>query len=210
MSEKLKNSQGQSFRALVGDSDIPPTRQIYNGYEIEKRWVLLTMEQDHTKKGNGLALYDKAMSKGELYYQGYIKDLDKARGMVDELGISLEFTPNTIRLRRTPTQYILTIKDKKATKRREVEWELDIDTFMKYWPLTQGNRVVKRRLTMKHKIGKEMVLDAFCDRLLLMAEIEVFDEADLAKIKDLGFEVTNQKEWSNKALSKNTQIANII
>jgi CYTH domain-containing protein len=206
----MKGQDGKEFRPLVGEgTETMPTRQIYNGYEIEKRWVLLTMEKDHTKKQNGLSLYNKALEKGDLYFQGYIKDLDKARGIIEELGIELEFAPNTFRLRVTPTQYILTIKDKKATKRREVEWELSKDVFDKYWPMTLEHRIVKRRLTMKHSIGKEMVIDAFVDRLLLMAEIEVFEETDLSRIKDLGFDVTNQKDWSNKALSKTTKIANL-
>jgi len=207
---KTPPAEDLGFRPLIGAGTVTkPLRQIYNGFEIEKRWVLLTMEKDHTSKSNGLLLYNKALENGELYYQGYL-DLDAARELIEELGIELEFTPNTIRLRRTPAQYILTIKDKKATKRREVEWELEPETFHKYWPKTIDNRIIKRRLTMKHKIGKELVLDAFVDRLLLMAEIEVFDEADLEKITDLGFEVTSQKNWSNKALSRRTLMPELI
>lgn len=210
MSGKLVNDAGVEFKPLVSESsELRPAKQIYNGFEIEKRWVLLTMEQDHTKKQNGLSLYNKAMEKGEMYYQGYIMDLPQAGEMLQELGIELEFIPNTVRLRRTPKQFILTVKDKKSTKRREVEWELDKKTFLKYWPLTKENRISKRRYIMKHKVGKEMVLDAFTDRLLLMAEVEVFNEKDLGRINDLGFEVTNEKTWSNKALSKQTKIPSL-
>lgn len=210
MGATLKNSVGQSFRPLIGeDTKIEPIKQLYNGFEIEKRWVLLTPDRDHTKKQNGLNLYATALEKGELFFQGYIMDLEKAREMLEYLGIELEFAPNTVRLRRTPDQYILTVKDRKATKRREVEWELPKKDFQKFWPLTEENRIVKRRQIFKHRVGKEMVLDAFVDRLLLMAEIEVFQEEDLEKITDLGFEVTNQKEWSNKSLSKPTKISEI-
>ena len=67
--------------------------------------------------------------------------------MLEELGIVLnEFRPNTVRLRKTPEMYILTLKDRKETKRREVEWELDRKTFMNYWKHTKGARVRKVRL----------------------------------------------------------------
>jgi CYTH domain-containing protein len=44
--------------------------------------------------------------------------------------------------------------------------------------------------------------DAFTDRFLLLAEVEVTDEADLAKVPKLGMDVTNNNQWSNKNLSK--------
>jgi CYTH domain-containing protein len=189
------------FRSLVSEGSRKPLRQIYNGFEIEKRWVVLTVEDDHSKQKNGVQLYSKALENGDAYEQGYIMDMDAARGVVEELGIQVEFQPNTVRLRKTPSMYILTLKDKKETKRREVEWELDKRTFLKYWPLTKGHRVTKRRFITKNK-GFEIIMDAFTDRYLLMCEIEVKDEALLDKLPKMGFEVTGDSSWTNKKLAK--------
>ena len=183
------------------DNQLEPLNQIYNGYEIEKRWLLFTKEEDHTKKGNGLELYDQTLQKGVLIEQGYIFDIEQAKEMLDELGITIDFKPNTIRLRKLGDQRILTLKDRKETKRREVEWELDTKTFNKYWKLTKGKRVRKTRWTKEVK-GNKIEYDAFTDRLLLLAEIEVQDEKALESLPKLGLDVTGNKAWSNKALAK--------
>lgn len=205
--KNTKTKKELGFRPLIGEgTTFKPLKQIYNGYEIEKRWVVLTPEADHSRKKNGINLYAKALENGEMYEQGYILDLDKAREIVEELGIQPEFQPNTIRFRKISSdgnkiRYIFTLKDKKETKRREVEWELDRKTFEKYWPWTLGARVRKRRYITKLK-GFELTLDAFTDRYLLMAEIEVKDEKQLEQLPKMGFEVTGDSTWSNKKLAK--------
>lgn len=200
--KKKPKEQEPSFRPLVAEgTTFKPLKQIYNGFEIEKRWVVLTVEEDHSKAKNGVVLYNRALEKGDAYEQGYILDMDKAREVVSELGIIPDFQPNTVRLRKTPTQYIFTLKDKKETKRREVEWELDKKTFAKYWPLTKGARVTKRRYITEIR-GNETIFDAFTDRYLLMAEIEVKDEKLLESLPKMGFEVTGDSTWSNKKLAK--------
>lgn len=186
---------------LSDDNKLKPLRQIFNGFEIEKRWVILTPEDDYSKQKNGVSLYDEALKNGFAIEQGYITDLDKAREMLDDLGIVPEFQPNTVRLRKTPTQLILTLKDKKETKRREVEWELDKKQFNQYWKLTKGKRITKRRYIKEVK-GNELILDAFTDRYLLMAEIEVKDEKLLEGLPKLGFEVTTDSSWTNKSMAK--------
>lgn len=199
---KVQENKKPSFRPLIGEGNKrKPLRQIYNGFEIEKRWVALTKEEDHTKKKNGVILYDRALQNGTPIEQGYILDMDKAREVVSELGIVPEFEPNTIRFRKFGGTYIFTLKDKKETKRREVEWELDKKTFMKYWPLTKGARVTKRRYTTEVR-GFETIFDAFTDRYLLLIEIEVKDEKLLDTLPKMGFEVTGDSSWSNKKLAK--------
>jgi CYTH domain-containing protein len=194
----------QNFRPLVSENNkLKPLKQLYSGYEIEKKWVLATKEEDHTKNKNALERYNEVLESGTKISQGYIKDFDKARQLIEELGISLspEFKPNTVRLRDYGGQYILTFKDKKETKTRELEFELERKTFKKWWPETKGSRVEKKRLRKKIK-GFMVEFDAFTDRFLLLAEIEVTKEEDLKKCPALGMDVTNQSNWSNKALSK--------
>lgn len=198
-----KSAEPQEFRPLVAKANtFKPLRQIYNGFEIEKRWVILTVEDDYSKAKNGKNLYDKALQNGDAYEQGYIMDMNEAIKMTQELGIVPDFQPNTIRLRKiNNSKYIFTLKDKKETKRREVEWELDKKTFLKYWPLTKGHRVTKRRYITEVK-GNEVMFDAFTDRYLLMVEIEVKDEAKLDSLPKMGFEVTGDSSWTNKKLAK--------
>lgn len=191
------------FRPLVAeDNKRKPLIQIYNGFEIEKRWVILTVEEDHSKAGNGLVLYNRALERGDAYEQGYILDMEKAREVVVELGIVPQFEPNTIRFRKiNNSRFIFTLKDKKETKRREVEWELDRKTFNHFWPLTTNARITKRRYIKEVK-GNEITFDAFTDRLLLMVEIEVKDEELLKTLPKMGFEVTGDSNWSNKKMAK--------
>lgn len=201
------------FRPLIDpNSKLKPLKELFSGYEIEKKQVLATKEEDHTKKKNSLVFYHETLSEGVLIDQGYIKDIPQAAQVLTELGVSLQdFKPNTIRLRCfgpgykkkgiSPSKYILTLKDKKETKTREVEFKLSEKQFLQYWPMTEGARVQKKRMKKLIK-GFEFEIDAFTDRYLLLAECEVTDEKILDKVPVLGLDVTNNKLWSNKNLSK--------
>lgn len=208
-----KETAQENFRPLINpDSKMKPLKQLFSGFEIEKKQVLLTKEEDFTKNKNGLEIYNEVLENGVLIEQGYIKDIPKAAEVLQELGINLnDFKPNTIRLRSfgvgykkkgiSKCRYVLTLKDKKETKKREAEFKLTQELFEKYWPLTEGARVQKKRFRKVIK-KHEFELDAFTDRILLLAECEVTDEAKLEKIPKLGMDVTNDKNWSNKAISK--------
>lgn len=191
------------FRPFIKPtSKMAPLKQIFNGYEIEKKFILLTIEKDYTRNTNGPTLYNEVLEKGTLIKQGYIKDIQIAVKMLKELGIDLnEFKPNTIRLRKYGTKYILTLKDRKEVKKREVEFALPKNIFLKYWPLTKGARVEKKRLEKKLK-GRLMEFDAFTDRLLLIAECEVTKEKELKLVPKLGMDVTNNSAWANKNLAR--------
>lgn len=215
--KKTKKSTSKTsepeFRPLIDEtSTFKPVKEIYSGYEIEKRLLLLTVEKDHSKKSNAITIYNEVLKDGVLIDQGYVKDIAMAVEMLQALGIKpKDFKPNTIRLRKfyeghkekgiSKYKYVLTLKDKKETKKREVEFKLSKEQFDKYWPETAGARVQKKRLRKKIK-GFEFEIDAFTDRVLLIAECEVKDEKDLAKVPIFGMDITNLKDWSNKALSR--------
>jgi CYTH domain-containing protein len=191
-------------RPLVNpQSKFKPVKELFSGYEIEKKFILATVEEDHTKNKNALTLYNEVLANGTTIRQGYIKDFSVAHEMLQALDIELtdDFKPNTVRLRQYGSDYILTLKDKKETKRKEVEWELDKKTFNTYWKHTKGSRVEKKRWVKKLK-GFDVEYDAFTDRFLLLAEVEVTSEKDLVKVPKLGMDVTNNSQWSNKTLSK--------
>lgn len=190
------------FRPLITEHNkFKPLKQIFAGFEIEKRFLLMTKEEDTSKNKNGLEIYNEVLEKGTAIKQGYIMDIQRAKEVLDELGIDLDFKPNTVRFRKYGKKHILTVKDRKDTKKREVEWKLSKAQFAKYWPETTGNRVEKKRL--EKTIKKRLVeIDAFTDRFLLIAEIEVDDESQMDKLPNLGMDITGNKNWSNKALSK--------
>ena len=197
------------FAGLIGgdkplvtpNNKLKPLKQIYAVYEIEKRYVVITKEEDHSKNKNGLETYNLVLEQGTKIRQGYIKDIQKAKEILDELGIELDFRPNTIRFRQYGKKFILTVKDRAETKKREVEWKLTRAQFNKYWPLTIGARIEKKRYVKKIK-GFDVEIDAFTDRFLCIAEIEVDDEKMLPKTPKLGMDVTGDNKWTNKTLSK--------
>lgn len=201
--EKPQTEETLGFRPLIKpDSKMKPLKQIFNGFEIEKRQLLLTVEEDHTRAKNGLVTYNEVLENGVDIRQGYIKDVQQAKSVLTELGISLnEFQPNTIRLRKYGTKYILTLKDNKGTKKREVEFKLSRAQFNKYWPITKGARVTKKRLEKKIK-GHLFEIDAFTDRFLLIAECEVQSEEALTAVPKMGMDITGNSSWTNKRLSK--------
>lgn len=200
--QKQTPSKELGFKPLVSEANkFKPAKQIYSGYEIEKRWVVRTMEEDYTQVKNGLVLYNETLEKGKMITQGYVKDIQIAKKMLKEMGIVPSFKPNTIRLRRWGNKYILTLKDRKSVKKREVEWELDKKMFWKYWPLTKGARVRKVRL-IKERKGLEVTYDAFIDRFLLIIEIEVKSKTELEQLPNMGMDVTGISSWANKNLSK--------
>lgn len=189
------------FRTLLGsENKLKPLKELYAGFEIEKRFLLLTPEEDTSKGKNGITIYNEVLEKGKNIKQGYIKDIQRAKEILDELGIALDFKPNTIRFRQYGSKRILTVKDRKETKKREVEWKLSKTQFNKYWPETKGARIYKKRLEKRIK-GWLVEIDAFVDRFLLIAEIEVEKKKDLKKVPNLGMDITGNKKWTNKSLS---------
>jgi CYTH domain-containing protein len=191
------------FRPFIKPtSKMAPVKQIFSGYEIEKKFIMLSLEKDFTRNSNGSTLYNEVLEKGTPIKQGYIKDIQVAIKMFKDMGIDLnEFKPNTIRLRKHGTKFILTLKDRKEVKKREVEFALSKAIFLKYWPLTKGARVEKKRLEKKIK-GHTFELDAFTDRYLLVAECEVTEEKLLKLVPKLGMDVTNNSAWANKNLAR--------
>ena len=112
------------------------------------------------------------------------------------------------RLRQIDEDYLLTAKQKTgdAVKRDEINGYTDREVFETMWPLTRGNRVVKKRYDIPDE-GRILELDIFEGNLapLIMAEREFdFDEeARLYKpLAWIGPEVTADKRYKNDWLAK--------
>jgi len=110
-----------------------------------------------------------------------------------------------VRLRRQGDRTLLTAKRGRGMTREEVEVALEPDAFEELWPLTEGRRLEKTRLTSK--AGDSTVeIDVYRGRLtgLIVAEVE-FDDADSARafspLPWFSRELTGDPLYSNQRLA---------
>lgn len=198
-----KTAKKKPSNAKAPQSSPHILEEIKNGYEIEKRWILMDSGEDFTTQKNALSLYDRVLQNGVPIIQGYL--IDSGAELFMEIGVELEKSPSTVRLRKFGDDYILTTKTKELEDSRKMvierEWRISRELFHKYWPLTANNRVTKKRLETKLK-KRPVTLDAFTDRFLLMAEVEVNSAEEIFDLPDYGKDVTGDPLYSNKAISK--------
>jgi CYTH domain-containing protein len=178
---------------------------ITDGHEIENRQLL-----DLSVPFN-MRLYNDTLELGILIDQGYVPVTPQTIRRVEvDFKVPPDFEIDTIRVRRFTTysrtinyMYVLTLKsDKTKDKpRREVEYKLNRETFSAYWEQTIGRRVQKKRANKKIK-GRTFEIDAFTDRILLIAECEVETIEALKKVPKIGKDITNNKRMTNKKLAK--------
>jgi adenylate cyclase len=110
-----------------------------------------------------------------------------------------------VRLRRRGHERTLTVKRGSGLSREEEELELDEEGFDRLWPLTQGQRLRKRRYTIdqgEHCIEVD-VYEGALDGLTL-AEVE-FPSEDAARAFEppdwFGEEVTGDDSYLNETLA---------
>ncbi len=110
-----------------------------------------------------------------------------------------------VRLRRQGGRCLITVKRGQGLIRDEVEVEVDKSSFEELWPLTEGRRVEKTRLTTEVD-DRTLEIDIYRGPLagLVTAEIE-FDDADTARAfsppRWLTRELTGDKRYSNQRLA---------
>lgn len=113
-----------------------------------------------------------------------------------------------IRRVRTPDgeRYYRTMKSGSGVRRQEVEEETSREVFEALWPLTQGRRVSKVRYSVPaHHLTWEV--DAFSDRELVLAEVELQSEEETADLPRwlapvMDREVTSDPAFTNANLAK--------
>jgi CYTH domain-containing protein len=99
-----------------------------------------------------------------------------------------------------------TVKLGRGLVRTEVEESLTVELFERLWPLTEGRRVLKRRIETLH-VDQRWTVDVFLDRDLVLAEIELRDPDDDPELPEwlrvaVVREVTNEREFSNVELAR--------
>jgi adenylate cyclase len=111
-----------------------------------------------------------------------------------------------VRVRRTGTESVLTVKRGHGRVRDETEFALSAEQADQLWPLTEGRRIRKRRFRADHD-GTTIEVDVFADELdgLAMAEIEFPSEEASDAFEPpawLGRELTSEPGYSNERLAE--------
>lgn len=114
------------------------------------------------------------------------------------------------RIRRVRTadgeRFVRTVKTGKGVRRVEIEEDCDAALFAAMWPLTEGRRVQKVRYAIPDG-DRVWEIDAFTDRALWLAEIELPHEDAAVELPDwlapyVVRDVTDEGEYTNRRLSK--------
>jgi CYTH domain-containing protein/CHAD domain-containing protein len=113
-----------------------------------------------------------------------------------------------VRLRRVGARRLLTIKKGSGEIREEVELEVDPAQFEALWPLTESQRLTKKRYRAALGEGLEAEVDVYGGRLegLLVVEIEFPSEQRSREFSPpawLGEEVTGDPAYANRNLAVN-------
>jgi CYTH domain-containing protein len=134
-------------------------------------------------------------------------DLDsRPSAKIDQGYIAIGEDGTEVRLRRSDSEHVLTVKQGGGRSRREEEIELDAETFERLWPLTEGRRIVKTRYAIRADSGLTIELDVYAGALegLVTAEVE-FPSEEAADGFDppgwFGREVTDDPGYKNQTLA---------
>ena len=163
--------------------------------EIEKKYLL---------RENGIGYETYAVpslfpGRGIKIKQGYLQkqDLD---ALCAEIQYKPEFEVNEARLRQEGLDFIFTLKGKGDIQRDEENIALSYVLFEKYWPKTEGARVEKVRVRPSER--REVEIDVYTDRDLVIAEIEVPTLEEAKKLVPLGKDVTEDERYKNRNLAR--------
>ena len=119
--------------------------------------------------------------------------------------IAIEKDGNAVRVRQIDNEYWLTAKSAGSLDRKEVEFLITRNIFLKLWDLTEGRRIEKHRYQWDHNDGP-IEIDVFQGNLigLTLAEIEfnsIQEASDFVPPSWLGQEVTSNPYFKNRNLS---------
>ena len=173
--------------------------------EIEAKYLLMedgvvyASEPFYTLFPSVETLISEANHSGIEIWQGYLGE-KAGREIIQELNINLEFKPVVFRMREYKGNHVMTIKGEGLASRDEYEQVISPEIFLKYWPMTQGRRIHKKRLVKPYRRHKAEI-DVYLDRDLITAEIEVDQEAELSGLDRLGSDVTADPKYKNNNLA---------
>ena len=110
-----------------------------------------------------------------------------------------------VRIRQYGNHHVLTVKEGRGLRRREIEVEISPEQFQALWPSTEGRRLEKVRSQVKHG-AFQVEVDRYLGDLepLLVAEVEfssVEESERFEKPDYFGQEVTDEDAYKNLFLA---------
>ena len=110
-----------------------------------------------------------------------------------------------VRIRQYGDRHLLTVKEGRGLRRREIEIEITPAQFQALWPSTEGRRLVKVRSQIRHGLFR-VELDRYLGDLepLLVGEVEFssMEESERFEKPDFfGEEVTDDDAYGNRSLA---------
>jgi CYTH domain-containing protein len=180
-----------------------------DGIEIERKWLL-----------TGLPSRIEAFERGDVdpgidrlrLRQGYLRpatedEIDALAAAGTEID-SIHFG----RLRSIESadgvRHVLTAKSGSGLVRREIERSISTAAFEAAWPATAGRRIEKTRWQVRGADGLVWEVDRFDAIDLVLAEVEVADEASADAIEIPGWlGVAIDREVTHEPLYTNAEIA---
>lgn len=165
--------------------------------EIEKKYLIGENGVSYATADAPRQLFS---ARGKKIRQGYFlpQDLEK---VCTELGHTPSFKIGETRLRQQGLEFYLTFKGDGTLQRNEEEFPITQGFFQKYWPLTEGRRVEKTRISTPYR-NYTAEIDIYQDRDLIIAEVEVPTLEEAEKLAPLGKDITEDKRYKNKNLAK--------
>jgi adenylate cyclase len=115
-----------------------------------------------------------------------------------------------VRVRRADQDRFITVKGGRGEVRGEIEIAISEEQFATLWSLTEGRRLIKRRLVISLEEGLKAELDVFKGELngLLIAEVEFESEAESEEFEPpdwpdwFGDEITGDQRYSGQSLAR--------
>jgi adenylate cyclase len=183
-----------------------------------KRTLKNNQKGELIMKQNTTAATTTATANQEIEKKYLVDDLEKlCNGLTeirrDEIAqgyLAIESGGNEVRLRSKSQgknrRYYLTVKSGSGLVRGEVETEISEEQFQVLWPMTEGRRVEKIRLTLALPDGVKLEVDRFLGKLegLIMAEVEFTSEEKAESFQMpncLVRDVTTDKRFKNQKLA---------
>ncbi len=173
--------------------------------EIEKKYLIHEDGNDYSTGSlrnifpSLIDLRDKVMREGIKIRQGYLP-LEIGAEIASVVGLDVCFNPSEARLRDKGGKYLLTLKSEGGLIRSEAESPLSKTVFDLYWPYAE-RRIEKVRLKVSH-FSHVAEIDVYADRDLSVAEVEVGSEREAEALVPLGRDVTEDRNYKNKALAR--------
>lgn len=178
--------------------------------EIECKYLLCENAKSYTNEDFNEKfctldnLINETMDNGVEIEQGYL-DIKYAQDIMKILKLKLDFMPYELRVRKMTQddadKYFITFKSDGTLKREEKELTISQQDYDTWYELTEGKRILKKRLT-KNINGLNYEFDVYTDRGLIVCEVEVGDESMVDKIIPFGLDITANKIYKNRNLAK--------